>query len=61
LRAADIFLENGVYTGPARTSMPSSINFFLNVYEPGGNRVEAANGGAHLIFLRRTGRRGGRR
>jgi catechol 2,3-dioxygenase len=50
LRAADIFLENGVYieTGPHKHAIQQA--FFLYVYEPGGNRVEVANVGARLIL-----------
>lgn len=49
LRAADIFLENGVYieTGPSKHAV--THGFFLYVYEPGGNRVEVFSGG-YLIF-----------
>ena len=41
LRAADIFLENGVYieTGPHKHAIQQS--FFLYVYEPSGNRIES--------------------
>ena len=48
LRAADIFLENGVYieTGPHKHAIQQT--FFLYVWEPGGNRVEVANAGARL-------------
>ena len=54
LRAADIFLENGIYieTGPHKHAIQQT--FFLYVYEPGGNRVEvclcrrAAGAGAGL-------------
>ena len=50
LRAADIFLENGVYieTGPHKHAIQQT--FFLYGYEPGGNRVEVANAGARLIL-----------
>ena len=50
LRAADIFLENGVYieTGPHKHAVQQT--FFLYVYEPGGNRVEVANAGARLML-----------
>jgi catechol 2,3-dioxygenase len=50
LRAADIFLENGVYieTGPHKHAIQGT--FFLYVYEPAGNRVEVANAGARLIM-----------
>ncbi len=50
LRAADIFLENGIYieTGPHKHAVQGT--FFLYVYEPAGNRVEVANAGARLIL-----------
>jgi catechol 2,3-dioxygenase len=50
LRAADIFLENGVFieTGPHKHAIQQT--FFLYVYEPGGNRVELANAGARLVL-----------
>ena len=50
MRAADIFLENGVHieTGPHKHAIQQT--FFLYVYEPGGNRVEVANAGARLIL-----------
>jgi catechol 2,3-dioxygenase len=50
LRAADIFLENGVHieTGPHKHGIQGT--FFLYVWEPAGNRVELANAGARLIL-----------
>ena len=50
LRAADIFLDAGVFieTGPHKHAIQQT--FFLYVYEPGGNRVEVANAGARLIL-----------
>lgn len=50
LRAADVFLENGVFieTGPHKHAVQQT--FFLYVYEPGGNRVELANAGARLVL-----------
>jgi len=50
IRAADIFLENGVFieTGPHKHAIQGT--FFLYVYEPAGNRVELANAGARLIL-----------
>ena len=50
LRAADIFLENGVHieTGPHKHAVQGT--FFLYVWEPAGNRVELANAGARLIM-----------
>lgn len=50
LRAADIFLENGIHieTGPHKHAVQQT--FFLYCYEPGGNRVEVCNAGARLIL-----------
>ena len=50
LRAADIFLENGVHieTGPHKHAIQGT--FFLYVWEPAGNRVELANSGSRLIL-----------
>ncbi|MBF9030880.1 catechol 2,3-dioxygenase [Rhodobacterales bacterium HKCCE3408] len=50
LRAADIFLQNGVHieTGPHKHAIQGS--FFLYVWEPAGNRVELANAGARLLL-----------
>nr|WP_321460469.1 VOC family protein [uncultured Cohaesibacter sp.] len=50
LRAADIFLENGVHieTGPHKHAVQGT--FFLYVWEPAGNRIELANSGARLIL-----------
>ncbi len=50
LRAADIFLENGVFieTGPHKHAVQGT--FFLYVWEPAGNRVELANSGARLML-----------
>jgi len=49
LRAADIFLEHGIFieTGPAKHAVTQG--FFLYGYEPGGNRIEIFSGG-YLIF-----------
>jgi catechol 2,3-dioxygenase len=50
LRAADICLDNGVFieTGPHKHAIQQT--FFLYVYEPGGNRFEVCNAGAHLVL-----------
>lgn len=50
LKAADIFLENGVFIeyGPYKHAINQT--FFLYVWEPGGNRIEFANAGARLIL-----------
>jgi len=49
LRAADIFMENGVPIdfGPAKHSRTQG--FFLYVIEPGGNRIEVFSGGIHIF------------
>jgi catechol 2,3-dioxygenase len=50
LKAADIFLENGVHieTGPHKHAIQGT--FFLYVWESAGNRIELANAGARLIL-----------
>ena len=50
LRAADLFLQNGVHieTGPHKHAIQGT--FFLYVWEPAGNRIELANAGARLIL-----------
>ncbi len=50
LRAADLFLQNGVHieTGPHKHAIQGT--FFLYVWEPAGNRVELANAGARLML-----------
>ena len=50
LKAADYFLEEGVYIeyGPYKHAINQT--FFLYVWEPGGNRIEFANAGARLIL-----------
>src|SRR6185369_15583969 len=50
LRAADVFLDHGVYieSGPHKHAVQQT--FFLYVYEPGGNRVEVPNAGARLML-----------
>jgi catechol 2,3-dioxygenase len=50
LKAADIFLENGIHieSGPHKHTINQT--FFLYVYEPGGNRIEFANAGARLVL-----------
>jgi catechol 2,3-dioxygenase len=49
LKAADICLEEGIYIeyGPYKHAINQT--FFLNVWEPGGNRIEFANAQARLI------------
>jgi catechol 2,3-dioxygenase len=49
LRAADLFVENGVpiETGPHKHAIGQT--FFLYVFEPGGNRFELASGGYTIL------------
>jgi catechol 2,3-dioxygenase len=49
LRAADIFLENGIAmeSGPHKHAIQQT--FFLYTWEPGGNRIEVCSGG-FLLF-----------
>ncbi|HEY4277209.1 MAG TPA: catechol 2,3-dioxygenase [Conexibacter sp.] len=49
LRAADICMDNDIFieSGPSKHKI--SQQFFLYVYEPGGNRIEVVAGG-YLIF-----------
>ena len=49
LRAADIYLENGVFIEAAPGKHAIAQGFFLYALEPGGNRIEVASGG-NLIF-----------
>jgi len=50
LRAADVFLEAGIFieTGPHKHAIQQT--FFLYVWEPGGNRIELCNPGARLLL-----------
>ena len=45
LRAADLFVENGVYIEAAPSKHAIAQGFFVYVYEPGGNRIEVTTGG----------------
>lgn len=49
LRAADIFLENGVFIEFAPGKHAIAQGFFIYAREPGGNRIEIASG-SYLIF-----------
>jgi catechol 2,3-dioxygenase len=48
LRAADIWLENGIHIEAAPSKHAIAQGFFLYGYEPGGNRVEVTSGGRFL-------------
>jgi catechol 2,3-dioxygenase len=45
LRAADLFLDNGIHIEAAPSKHAIAQGFFLYGYEPGGNRVEVTTGG----------------
>ncbi len=45
LRAADLFVEHGVYIEAAPSKHGVVQGFFLYGYEPGGNRIEVTTGG----------------
>ena len=49
LRAADIFMENGIFIEAGPSKHNNSQAFYLYSYEPGGNRVEIYTGG-FLVF-----------
>lgn len=50
LRAADIYLDRGVFieTGPHKHAIQQT--FFLYAYEPTGNRIELCSAGARLLL-----------
>ncbi|HEY1370412.1 MAG TPA: VOC family protein [Gaiellaceae bacterium] len=49
LRAADLFLDNGVYIEAAPSKHAIAQGFFLYAYEPAGNRIEVTTGG-RLVY-----------
>ena len=49
LRAADLFLENGVEIEAAPSKHAIAQGFFLYGFEPGGNRIEVTTGG-YLVY-----------
>jgi len=49
LRAADIFLDNGVHIEAAPSRHAVAAGFFLYSFEPGGNRIEVTTGG-YLVY-----------
>src|SRR5690625_1847801 len=50
LKAADFFLEEGVYIESGPYKHATNQTFCLYLSEPGGNRIEFANAGARLIL-----------
>jgi catechol 2,3-dioxygenase len=49
LRAADLFLDHGIYIEAAPSKHAVAQGFFLYVIEPGGNRIEVTTGG-RLVY-----------
>ncbi len=49
LRAADLFLDSGVYIEAAPSKHAIAQGFFLYGYEPAGNRIEVTTGG-RLVY-----------
>jgi catechol 2,3-dioxygenase len=49
LRAADVFLDAGVFIEAPPSKHTATQSFFCYVYEPGGNRIEVTTGG-YLVF-----------
>jgi catechol 2,3-dioxygenase len=49
LRAADVFLDNGIYIEAPPNKHVAGQTMFVYVFEPGGNRIEVCAGG-FLIF-----------
>jgi len=49
LRAADLFLDHGVYIEAAPSKHAIAQGFFLYGYEPAGNRIEVTTGG-RLVY-----------
>ncbi len=45
LRAADIFMDNGIFIEAGPSKHNNSQGFYIYSYEPGGNRVEVYTGG----------------
>ncbi|MEQ8697278.1 MAG: VOC family protein [Bauldia litoralis] len=49
LRAADIFMENGIFIEAGPSKHNNSQAFYLYSYEPGGNRVEIYTSGFFVL------------
>ncbi|TBL76397.1 catechol 2,3-dioxygenase [Paenibacillus thalictri] len=48
-RAADLFVEHGVFIEFAPSKHAINQTYFVYVYEPGGNRIEICSGGYHVL------------
>ncbi|WP_123039627.1 VOC family protein [Cohnella candidum] len=49
LRAADIFIDNGIFIEAAPAKHVAGQTLFVYVYEPGGNRIEVCAGGFLIL------------
>lgn len=49
MRAADIFLDHGIYIEAAPAKHVAGLTSFVYVYEPGGNRIEVCSGGFLIL------------
>jgi len=49
LRAADIFIDNGIFIEAAPSKHVAGQTMFVYVYEPGGNRIEVCAGGFLIL------------
>lgn len=49
LRAADIFMENGIFIEAGPSKHNNSQAFYLYSYEPGGNRIEIYTSGFYVF------------
>ena len=49
LRAADLFVDNGVFVEAAPSKHGVAQGFFLYGFEPGGNRIEVTTGG-YMVY-----------
>ena len=48
-RAADLFLDHGIYIETSPSKHVAGLTVFVYVYEPGGNRVEVCTGGFLIL------------
>ncbi|MEB3103658.1 VOC family protein [Ferviditalea candida] len=49
LRAADIFLDHGIFIEASPSKHVAGQTMFVYVYEPGGNRIEVCSGGFLIL------------
>lgn len=49
LRAADVFIDNGIFIEASPSKHVAGQTMFVYVYEPGGNRIEVCAGGFLIL------------